>query len=103
MVRGVLLPARRYRSNERARSSTLGAAIASPAAPTGQARRSKQMRSERCAGRPPSRSIFAGQTGLVRDVAQLGQRTCFGIILELALCYPVSLQLTRDRKWPNKV
>jgi hypothetical protein len=31
MVRGDLLPARRYRSNERARSSTLGAAIASPA------------------------------------------------------------------------
>jgi hypothetical protein len=38
-----------------------------------------------------------------RDVAQLGQRTCFGIISELALCYPASLQLTHDRKWPNKV
>jgi hypothetical protein len=31
MVRGDLLPARRYRSKERARSSSLGAAIASPA------------------------------------------------------------------------
>jgi hypothetical protein len=36
-------------------------------------------------------------------VAQLGQRTCFGIIPELALCYPASSQLMRDRKWSNKV
>jgi hypothetical protein len=36
-------------------------------------------------------------------VAQLGQRTCFGIISELALCYAASLQFTRDRKWSNKV
>jgi hypothetical protein len=38
------------------------------------------------------------QRRFARDVAQLGQRTCFGIISELALCYPVSLQLTHDRK-----
>jgi len=45
----------------------------------------------------------AGQQGLSRDVAQLGQRTCFGISPQLALCYPASLQLTRDRKWSSKV
>jgi hypothetical protein len=36
-----------------------------------------------------------------RDVAQLGQRTCFGIISEFALCYPASLQFRHDRKWSN--
>src|SRR5215211_7305920 len=45
----------------------------------------------------------AARRRFVRDVAQLGQRTCFGIISELALCYPASLQLVHDRKWSNKV
>jgi hypothetical protein len=48
-------------------------------------------------------SETAGQQRFSRDVAQLGQRTCFGSISELALCYPASSQFTHDRKWPNKV
>jgi hypothetical protein len=52
--------------------------------------------------RPPGRET-AVQSRFLRDVAQLGQRTCFGIIPELALCYPASSQLASDHKWPNKV
>jgi hypothetical protein len=44
-----------------------------------------------------------GSAAVSRDVAQLGQRTCFGIISELALCYPASSQLACDRKWSIRV